>query len=149
MTINKTDIELIEGKSFTLSLTVKPKNNTEKRKNFINEVIEEEDEDKNKEKDKKEKKERKKNRHSKRLNENIYPEDKTTKPILIWSNSQFKKKISENIVYKKTYDEYVPVHEKLANDNKKSEKKGILTDFQAQSILRWMKKRLMLKVLWV
>ncbi len=32
MTINKTDIELIEGKSFTLSLTIKPKNNTEKIK---------------------------------------------------------------------------------------------------------------------
>ena len=132
-------LELLEGKRkkfffyLFLNLIIIAYSSQSKRKNFINEVIEEEDEDKNKEKDKKEKKERKKNRHSKRLNENIYPEDKTAKPILIWSNSQFKKKISENIVYKKTYDEYVPVHEKLANDNKKSEKKGILTDFQAQT----------------
>ena len=101
-----------------------------KRKNFINEIIEEEDEDKNKEK---EKKERKKNGRGKRLNENIYPEEKIAKPVLIWSNSQFKTKTYENIIYKKTYDEYVPIHEKLINDKRKSEPKGILTDFQVQS----------------
>ena len=101
-----------------------------KRKNFINEIIEEEDEDKNKEK---EKKERKKNGRGKRLNENIYPEEKIAKPVLIWSNSQFNTKTYENIIYKKTYDEYVPIHEKLINDKRKSEPKGILTDFQMQS----------------
>ena len=101
-----------------------------KRKNFINEIIEEEDEDKNKEK---EKKERKKNGSWKRLNENIYPEEKIAKPVLIWSNSQFNTKTYENIIYKKTYDEYVPIHEKLINDKRKSEPKGILTDFQVQS----------------
>ena len=101
-----------------------------KRKNFINEIIEEEDEDKNKEK---EKKERKKNGRGKRLNENIYPEEKIAKPVLIWSNSQFNTKTYENIIYKKTYDEYVPIHEKLINDKRKSEPKGILTDFQVQS----------------
>ena len=68
-----------------------------KRKNFINEIIEEEDEDKNKEK---EKKERKKNGRGKRLNENIYPEEKIAKPVLIWSNSQFNTKTYENIIYK-------------------------------------------------
>ena len=101
-----------------------------KRKNFINEIIEEEDEDKNKEK---EKKERKKNGRGKRLNENIYPEEKIAKPVLIWSNSQFNTKTYENIIYKKTYDEYIPIHEKLINDKRKSEPKGILTDFQVQS----------------
>ena len=60
-----------------------------KRKNFINEIIEEEDEDKNKEK---EKKERKKNGRGKRLNENIDPEEKIATPVLIGSNSQFNTK---------------------------------------------------------
>ena len=60
-----------------------------KRRNFINEVIEEEDEDKNKEN----KREKIKNRHAmnkNKINENI---DKMAKPSLIWSNSQFNKKI--------------------------------------------------------
>ena len=99
-----------------------------KRRNFINEVIEEEDEDKNKEN----KREKIKNRHAmnrNKINENI---DKMAKPSLIWSNSQFNKKTYENLFYKKTFDKYVPIREKLINDNKKPKNNiGILPDLQS------------------
>ena len=100
-----------------------------KRRNFINEIIEEEDEDKNKEN----KKDKIKNRHAmnknSRINENI---DKMAKPSLIWSNSQFNKKTYENLFYKKTFDKYVPIREKLIGDNKKPKNNfGILPDLQS------------------
>ena len=52
-------------------------------------------------------------------NDNIYPDNKKQKPVLIWSNSQFNKKTYENIFYKQTFDKYVPIREQLINtDNK-------------------------------
>ena len=64
-----------------------------------------------------------------RISENI---DKMTKPSLIWSNSQFNKKTYENIFYKKTFDKYVPIREKLISDNKKPKNNfGILPDLQS------------------
>ena len=93
-----------------------------KRRNFINEVIEEEDEDKNKEKNKNENNTDKYNKimnKNNKQNDNIYPDDKKQKPVLIWSNSQFNKKTYENIFYKQTFDKYVPIREQLINtDNK-------------------------------
>ena len=60
------------------------------------------------------------------------------KPTLIWSNSQFNKKTYENLFYKKTFDKYVPIREKLiSNDNKTSNNdnktNGILPDLQSQN----------------
>ena len=64
-----------------------------------------------------------------RISENI---DKMAKPSLIWSNSQFNKKTYENLFYKKTFDKYVPIREKLIGDNKKPKNNfGILPDLQS------------------
>ena len=109
-----------------------------RRRNFINEIIEEEDEDKNKEKDKREKS---KNRHNPKImnknNNNNKINENLAKPTLIWSNSQFNKKTYENLFYKKTFDKYVPIREKLINnDNKKSPNNHgneILPDLQTQN----------------
>ena len=65
-----------------------------------------------------------------KLNKNIYPEEGHKKPVLIWSNSQFNKKTYENLFYKKTFDKYVPVREKLVNENKNSNSNGILPELQ-------------------
>ena len=81
-----------------------------KRRNFINEVIEEEDEDKNKEKNKNENNTDKYNKimnKNNKQNDNIYPDNKKQKPVLIWSNSHFNKKTYENI-YRKMLKGGVP-----------------------------------------
>ena len=115
---------------------------------MIKEVIEEEDEDKNniiKENDiKKEKVEKKINneeKFKKIVIKNITPFNSinTTnlqntnneihnKPNLIWSNSPFNKKINtyENLLYKKTFDKYVSVRDKLIPNNKNSHTGGII-----------------------
>ena len=55
-----------------------------------------------------------------KINEKIFLDEKQKKTTLIWSNSQFNKKTYENIFYKKTFDKYIPVREKLISENKKS-----------------------------
>ena len=55
-----------------------------------------------------------------KINEKIFLDEKQKKQTLIWSNSQFNKKTYENIFYKKTFDKYIPVREKLLSENKKS-----------------------------
>ena len=109
-----------------------------KRRNFINEIIEEEDEDKNKEKETK--REKNKNRHNNKninknnkLKENIIIDEKQQKPKLIWSNSKFTKKTYENLFYKKTFDKYVPIREQLISENKTSNNNEILPDLVTQN----------------
>ena len=67
-----------------------------------------------------------------KLNKNIYPEEGHKKPVLIWSNSQFNKKTYENLFYKKTFDKYVPVREKLVNENKNSNSNVLLKNIFLQ-----------------
>ena len=115
------------------------------RRKFINEVIEEEDEginkdkDKDKDKDNETKKERYKNRHNpekfrKIVNKNNKTDNLTQEPIIIWSNtsnsSQLNKKTYENLFYKKTFDKYEPIREKLINNNKSN---NVLPDLQKQN----------------
>ena len=116
---------------------------------MINEVIEEEDEDKNnniiKENDiKKENIEKNNNNEKFRkiMTKNISPfstinnpnlknmnkDINKKKPNLIWSNSPPNKKINtyENLLYKKTFDKYVSVRDKLIPTNKNSNNNGII-----------------------
>ena len=101
-----------------------------KRRNFINEVIEEEDEDKNKEKNKNgnntDKYNKNMNKNNKQ-NENIYSDERKHKPVLIWSNSHFNKKTYENLFYKQTFDKYVPIREQLIN-NENTNTNGVVPD---------------------
>ena len=121
---------------------------------MINEVIEEEDEDKNnniiKENDiKKENIEKNNNNEKFRkiMTKNISPfstinnpnlknmnkDINKKKPNLIWSNSPPNKKINtyENLLYKKTFDKYVSVRDKLIPTNKNSNNNGtILPDLK-------------------
>ena len=111
-----------------------------KRRNFINEVIEEEDEEKNKEKELRKEREKNKNRHNpdkfliknNKKKENILDE-KHQKGVLIWSNSQLNKKTYENLFYKKTFDKYVPVREQLIGENKNS---NIMPELNTQQSLK-------------
>ena len=117
---------------------------------MINEVIEEEDEDKNnniiKESDIKKENIEKKNNNNEKFRKimtknispfctinnpnlkNINKDINKNKSNLIWNNSPPNKKINtyENLLYKKTFDKYVSVRDKLIPTNKTSNNDGII-----------------------